>query len=189
MVRKEYTMKTLMCVILAAFVCGAGFAQQMEAFADKPAVLTSVGQSADMEMVRVLLTRAKVPFRSDALIAASGLAPNDKTLILVIGGSSKGLGAAGISAEDEMKRSQALVKKARDLGMKIIALHVGGEARRGTLSDGFIKFAVPTADYLIVVADADKDGLFTSLTKDAKIPLNKVEKISAPGTPLAPAFK
>ena len=140
-------------------------------------------------MVRVLLTRAKVPFKADALIQANGLASGDKTLILVIGGSSKGLGAAGISSEDEMKRSQDLVKKARDLGMKIIAVHVGGEPRRGTLSDGFIKFAVPAADYVIVVADADKDGLFTNLARDAKLPYKKVDKISEVGAPLAAAFK
>ena len=178
-----------MCAVL---FCGAVlFAQQSKgvAFADKPAVLTSVGQSADIEMVRVLLTRAKVPFKADATIQAAGLGSADKTLILVIGGSSKGLGAAGISTEDEMKRSQALVKKAKDLGMKIIAVHVGGEARRGSLSDGFIKFAVPQADYVIVVSEGDKDGLIMNLAKEAKIPCQEVDKISAAGPPLAAAFK
>jgi hypothetical protein len=142
-----------------------------------------------MEMVKVLMTRAKIQFKADAQIQAGGLGSGDKTLILVVGGSSKGLGAAGISVEDEMKRSQELVKKARDLGLKIIAVHVGGEARRGTLSDGFIKFAVPAADYVIIVSDADKDSLFTNLTRDAKIPIKKVDKISEAGAPLAAAFK
>ena len=185
-------MKKLVFFILAILVCGTGlYAQQSAgiAFAEKPAVLTSVGQSADIEMVRVLMTRAKLQFKADALIKANALGSGDKTLILVIGGSSKGLGAAGISVEDEMKRSQDLVKKAKDLGMKIIAVHVGGEPRRGTLSDGFIKFAVPVSDYAIVVSEADKDGLFTNLTRDAKIPFKKVEKISEVGAPLAAAFK
>jgi len=185
-------MRRLISVFLALLFCGAAlYAQQAAgvAFADKPVVLTSVGQSADMEMVRVLLTRAKIPFKADAQLQANGLSSDTRTLILVIGGSSKGLGAAGISTEDEMKRSEALVKKAHDSGMKIIAVHVGGEARRGSLSDGFIKFAVPEADLVIVVSDADKDGLFTNLTKDAHIPCDLVDKISAVGAPLAAAFK
>ena len=185
-------MKKILYAVLVIVICGTGlWAQQATgvAFADKPAVLTSVGQSADMEMIRVLLTRAGIPFKANSLIGANDLSSSDKSLILVIGGSSKGLGAAGISAEDEMKRSQALIQKARDLGMSIIAVHVGGEARRGSLSDGFIRFAVPLSDFVIVVSEGDKDGLFATLTTQAKIPFNKVDKISAAGTPLAAAFK
>jgi len=185
-------MKKLIFLFITLLVFGAAlFAQQSTgvAFADKPAVLTSVGQSADIEMVRVLMTRARMQFKTDALIQANGLGSGDKTLILVIGGSSKGLGAAGISVDDEMKRSQELVKKARDMGMKIISVHVGGEPRRGTLSDGFIRFAVPASDYVIVVSEADKDNLFTNLARDAKIPFKKVDKISEAGAPLAAAFK
>jgi len=185
-------MKRSIAIFLVILFCGAVlYAQQSAglAFADKPAVLTSIGQSADVEMVRVLLTRAKMPFRADPQLQAAALSSDDKTLIVVIGGSSKGLGAAGISTEDEMKRAEALIKKARDLGMKIIAVHVGGEARRGTLSDGFIKYAVPESDYVIVVSEADKDGLFTNLAKDAKIACTEVNKIAEVQAPLVAAFK
>jgi len=184
-------MKRLVCLVLVVLVCSSVlWAQQSGvAFADKPAVLTSVGQSADMEMIRVLLTRSGITFKANALIQANDLATGDKTLILVVGGSSKGLGAAGISAEDELKRAQALVQKAKSLGMKIIALHIGGDARRGSLSDEFIKFAVPVADYVIVVSEGDKDGLFANLTNQSKIPYTKVERISAVQAPLAAAFR
>jgi hypothetical protein len=185
-------MKKLLITIFAILICCAALSAQQSggiAFAEKPAVLTSIGQSADLEMIKVLLTRAGIPFKADALIQANGLGSADKTLILVVGGSSKGLGAAGISAEDELKRSQSLVQRARNLGMKIIALHIGGDARRGTLSDEFIKFAVPLSDYVIVVSEGDKDGLFTSLTNQSRIPFNKVDRISAVGAPLAAAFR
>ena len=183
--------KFLFSILIVLIFSSALNAQQSAglAFADKPAILTSIGQSADLEMVRVLLTRARIPFKMDALIQAPALDPGDKTLILVVGGSSKGLGAAGISVEDEMKRSQDLVKKARELGMKIIVAHIGGEARRGSLSDGFINFAVPIADYVLVVSEGDKDNLFANLARDAKIPYKKVDKISEIGTPLVAAFK
>jgi len=184
-------MKKQVCLVLVILMCGAAlWAQQPGvAFADKPAVLTSIGQSADLEMIRVLLTRAGIPFKMNALIKANELSSGDKTLILVVGGSSKGLGAAGISAEDELKRAQVVVQKAKELGMKIIALHIGGDARRGTLSDVFIEYAIPLADYVIVVSEGDKDGLFTNLTNKSKIPFSKVDRISAVQAPLTSAFR
>lgn len=157
-------------------------------FARAPALLTSVGQSADIEMVRVLMNRSGLQFKADATIAAADLgATGAKTLILAIGGSSKGLGAAGISADAELARSKALIVEAKRLGMKIIGVHVGGEARRGELSDKFIVAAIPACDYVIIVEAGDKDGLFTKLCGTG-IPLDKVEKISKAGVPLAAAF-
>ena len=178
-------------VLLAtlAFATVAASAQSATAFADKPALLTSIGQSADLEMVKVLLGRSKIQFAADPLVKATGLPAGAKTLVLSVGGSSKGLGAAGISTDEEMARTKALLKRAGELGMKIIVIHVGGEARRGTLSDAFIEVCVPEGDLVIVVADGDKDGIFVRLAAPGKIPVIKVEKITAAGAPLAAAFR
>jgi len=179
---------TILIAAMAVAVASAA-AQATTAIAEKPAILTAVGQSADMEMVKVLLTRSKVPFTADPLIKAEALPGGAKTLVLTVGGSSKGLGAAGISVDDEMARSKALIKRAKELGMKIIVVHVGGEARRGTLSDAFIQACVPAGDLVIVVEDGDKDGLFEQLAAPSKIAVVKVPKITAAGAPLAAAFK
>jgi hypothetical protein len=157
--------------------------------AQKPALLTSVGQSADVEMVKLLLERAGVPHKVGAQAKASELAASGaRTLIVVVGGSTKGLGAAGISAEAELERSRALLAEARRLGMAVIGLHVGGEARRGELSDKFIRAVIPDSDYVIVVASGDKDGLFGKLC-GGRIPLEKVERISGAVDPLRKAFQ
>jgi len=154
----------------------------------QPALLTSVGQSADVEMAKAIMGRAKLSFTMDSLVKAQGLASaNAKTLIIVVGGSSKGLGAAGISADAELERTKALLTEAKKRGMKIIGLHIGGEARRGELSDRFINAAVPYCDYFIVVEEGNNDGLFTKLC-GTKIPLDTVQKISQVGEPLAAAF-
>jgi hypothetical protein len=156
-------------------------------FAARPAFLTSVGQSADTEMVKVLMERAKIPFKADTKAKPADLAASGaRTLVLAIGGSSKGLGAAGISADAELERARAVIALARKRGMKIIGLHVGGEGRRGELSDRFIQAAVPQCDYLIVVASGNKDNLFTKLR--GRAPLDTVDRITKAGDPLAKAF-
>ncbi|MHB9153840.1 MAG: DUF6305 family protein [Spirochaetales bacterium] len=178
----------LICALFVA-VLGSAYAQQTTAFAGKPAVLTAIGQSADFEMVKVLLTRGKIPFKADTLIKAENLDASSPTLILVVGASSKGLGAAGISAEAELARTKALLKRAKELKMIVITVHVGGAARRGAMSDSFIEPCMAASDYAIVVEAGNQDGFFTKLAANANIALKLVERISAVGAPLVAAFK
>jgi hypothetical protein len=187
-------MKIRIMIAAAAVVAFAGTAAAQTSglkapIASKPAFLTTVGQSADIEMVKVLLDRGAVPHKDNAQAKAGDLAASGaKTLVVVLGGSTKGLGAAGISADAEIERARLLLAEAKKLGMTIIGLHVGGEARRGQLSDRFIEAAAPACQYLIVVADGDKDGFITRLA-GASIPLHKVERISSAVEPLQKAFK
>jgi hypothetical protein len=160
----------------------------IEPIATEPAFLTSVGQSADVQMVKTLLDRAQLEHEFDPVAPADDLTEKYQTLIMVIGGSSKGLGAAGIKPEEEMIRATALVEKARELGQVIITLHVGGEARRGDLSDPFITNMAPAADYLIVVEEGNKDGLFTRIAADNDIPMDTVTSIAGAAEPLQAAF-
>ncbi|MDR3138418.1 MAG: DUF6305 family protein, partial [Treponema sp.] len=103
-------MKKLIMILLSAFVLSSFLpAQQSTGFAEKPMILTSIGQSADIEMIKVLLRRSRIDFFDDVLITDAKLDASYKTLVLVIGGSSKGLGAAGISADVELRRSEALI--------------------------------------------------------------------------------
>lgn len=174
-------------VVLAGTMAMAQGYNLKAPIATKPAFLTSVGQSADVEMVKVLMDRAGIPYKADVKAPASALAASGaKTLVLAIGGSTKGLGAAGISPDAELARSKAVIAEAKKLGMKIIGLHVGGEARRGELSDKFITASVPSCDYVIVVAEGNGDGLFNKLA--AKAVLDSVDKISKAGDPLGKAF-
>ena len=142
---------------------------------EKPVILTSVGQSADVQMVKALLKKAGIEAKFDKSLTAEGI-KDEKTIILAIGGSSKGLGAAGIKA--------AKAKK-----LKIIGMHIGGEARRGELSDKFVKVAAPYCDYLIVVDEGNKDGIFTKMSSEKKIPIDTIPKITNAVDPLKKAFE
>ena len=114
---------------------------------------------------------------------------DSKTLVLAIGGSSKGLGAAGIDANQELERVNKLIAAADEKGMTIIALHIGGEARRGDLSDKFVPPSFEKADYAIVVADGNKDGLMSDLASKAGIPMDEVTTMADVVEPLKAAFK
>lgn len=171
---------------MATFLLTAAAA--MAANFDKPITLTSVGQSADVQMVKALLKKANIEANFDKSVTAEGL-KDEKTLILAIGGSSKGLGAAGIKVEDELDRTEKLIKGAKDKGMKLIGMHIGGAARRGELSDKFVNAAAPYVDYLIVVEEGNKDGAFTKIATDNNIPMDTIPKITNAVEPLTKAFE
>ena len=108
-----------------------------EAIAEYPALVTSGGQSADYQMIATVMEKQGMEFTTNNLATSADLG-DAKTLIVVVGGSSKGLGAAGIDADGELERLDELMTAAKDAGLSIIAMHTGGEARRGDLSDKFI---------------------------------------------------
>lgn len=177
-------MKKILNVLLFMITAMVALAANFE----KPVMLTSVGQSADVQMVKALLKKGGIESGFNTNLKAEDL-KDEKTLILAIGGSSKGLGAAGIKAEDEIDRTEKLIKAAREKNMKIIGLHVGGQARRGELSDRFNDAAAPYVDYLIVVEDGNKDGAFTKIATEKNIPIDLVPKITNAVDPLKKAFE
>lgn len=141
-----------------------------------PAILTSIGQSADVDIVGTLCNKAGVEVTINNTISADELTADCKTLLLAVGGSSKGLGAAGIDADQELARTDALLKKADELDITVVALHTGGSARRGTLSDSFINPAFAAADLAVVVTEGDEDGLMAGLLGTNNTPSAYVEQ-------------
>lgn len=168
-------MFTGLIAVLMIFLAGAAWASDI--------ALTSIGQSPDSMMVKVVLKKLDVNPDTDNLLRAEGL-EGKKILIAVVGGSSKGLGAAGIDKEQEKQRATELLQAARDKGIRVLIMHVGGEGRRGKLSDEFITTAVPFADELILVEGANEDGLFDSLLEGKNITIRTVENVRSTSVPL-----
>ncbi len=153
---------------------------------EQPILLTSIGQSADAQMVKALVERNGLKCEYNVAAKADALA-NEKTLVLVIGGSSKGMGAAGVNQAQEEQRAKALIAKAKEKNIKIIAMHVGGSSRRGELTDRFIPL-MSEANYAIVVADGDTDKAFSKAVA-GKMPIDFPANISDTGKYLKAAFK
>ncbi|MDY3869141.1 MAG: DUF6305 family protein [Pyramidobacter sp.] len=146
--------------------------------------LTSIGQGPDAMMVKVVLRSLKVTPDFEALMKPEALT-DQKVLIAVVGGSSKGLGAAGIDKEQEVVRTKALCDAAVAKGMKILIMHVGGEGRRGTLSDLFVNAAAPYGDAMIIVDGGNTDGIFTKYAEAKNIEILTAANVKGCKEPLA----
>jgi hypothetical protein len=142
--------------------------------AEAPVLITSCGQSPDAKIVSILAKRIGLEHTYDMAAKAEQLGKY-KTLIVVIGGSGKGLGAAGIDVPDEQERVDKILARAREMNIFILGMHIGGEERRGPVSANFVPYAAEV-DYLIVKEDGNQDGYFTKLAADNKIPLYTIQK-------------
>jgi hypothetical protein len=156
---------------------------------DKPGLVTSAGQSSDISIVKVMLnTQGKLGLEVKPLAQPADLA-GVKTLVVVLGASTKGLGAAGVDMEQEIARTKALLKAAKDQGIKVVALHTGGESRRGKTSNDLIQVVVPEADQVVVVATGNKDKMFNTLAAKRNVPVVEVDRQAAAGEAVRGMFK
>lgn len=183
---RDFVTGILVVLCFGLSVCSV-LAQDAPA-AKMPAMITSSGQSPDAFMVKVLCDRNKIKLSYNALLKPEAF-KEFKTLMIVMGGSAKGLGEAGIDEQEELQRVKTLVARAKEQKAMVIGMHVGGEARRGPLSVKFIEVAAPLSDYLVVTEDGNKDGYFTKLSRDKKIPLSVVNETPELGVLLKKVFQ
>jgi hypothetical protein len=143
---------------------------------EQPLLITSAGQSAEVQLVSVLAKRAHLDFTLSKLAAAPEL---DKvsTLVLSLGVSLKGLGAAGVDINQEKERVSSLLKHAQETDKPLICFHLGGDVRRGQISDEFITDFLPYAKAAIVVKSGNQDGLFQRICQENDILLIEVERV------------
>jgi len=101
-----------------------------------------------------------------------------KAVIFAIGASLKGMGASGLTLESEEARLKKLVAFCKQKKILIIAVHLGGESKRGAPgsdNERMIDAVAPFADYLVVTKDSNRDGRFTKLAKVRNIPLTEID--------------
>jgi hypothetical protein len=152
--------------------------------AQEPVLLTSCGQSPGPVRLKVFMQRLNLDFEYNALATAADLAAKKKegkpykSVIIVTGASLKGMGAAGVSVDDELSRTKALIEEARKQGITVIGAHIEGMARRsqgataGDNSDEMSIDAVcPNSNFMIVKKEGDSDQRFTNISTSKKIPL------------------
>jgi len=161
----------LLTLVLAAAATGVRAADNKFT---EPILLTSCGQGPDVLMMKIMLTKDSLQFAYLPLASAADI-QGKGSVILVLGGSSKGLGAAKISEQDETVRVTALLAAARRDSVLVLAAHLGGLNRRGALSDPFNRLGAEGANRLMVVKSGNHDGFFTTISHEQNIPLDTLE--------------
>ena len=182
-------------LLLALFLCLLLVVSTQAQTLEQPVLTTTCGQSPGALMARQLAMREGLQIVQDDLATADLLrekyeaGEGFKTLIITMGTSGKGLGAAGIDMDFEEKRIMALIAEAKRQGMVIIGVHIEGEERRVDAADErSIEIVAPESDILIVRTDSNKDNFFTKLAEEKNIPLYVVEKSLQMAEPLRELF-
>lgn len=138
---------------------------------EAPILITSFGQNADTSMMDAIMKRSGVKDYAFNALATDADVKNYKTIIIVCGASTKGLGAAGISEADETARAEKFMAAVKENDPAVILAHLGGSMRRGALSDKLTDMVLEAAKYMVVVEDANFDGKFTTAAQEKNIPL------------------
>lgn len=142
---------------------------------EEPVLITPAGQSADAMIMKVIAGKAGLAFRYSGGATVDSL-EGHKSIWLVAGGSSKGLGAAGVDVEKEKERIKRLAEAAHKKKIPVAIFHVGGEARRGPLSDPFNRLAAENGQLIVVVEGGDQDSLFARIAQKQKATYRTVAK-------------
>ncbi len=187
MKKSLFVLLSVFAMVIVHFSFPEGVREDKPRF-EQPLLITSAGQSADVQIAGVLAKKAGLTSTLSKEASEKDLA-NIKTLALVIGVSMKGLGAAGLDLGQETERVRGLIDAAHGHNIPLLCLHLGGEARRGTLTDQMITAFLPFARMAIVVKSGNADSLFTRICEENNIPLLEVERTADAIEPLLQAFK
>ena len=181
-------MKTKILIVLMIITIFTTMSYAFDFKSEQPMLISSAGQSADILMIKILAKKATLKFTVEKAATPDNLKDN-ATLVLVSGGSTKGLGAAKTDKQQELDRIKLLIDEAKKQKKNIITMHVGGKGRRGKLSDEFNKLTAENADCLIVVKGGDADQFFSNIAKEKKIPIKLIDKIMEAGDVLKGIFR
>lgn len=168
-----------------------------------PVVITSAGQGAEVETVTYVSDEVGLKYDYCDILsvadfaagvglggAQSGIGKHVtvlstepegtqfQTMILVLGASLKGMGASGLSVDDEAGRLKDLIEKAVEKKIAIVVIAIGGEIRRGlpgSPNEVMIDTVAPYANFIITTQDTNLDGRFTKIADEKQIPLKEIE--------------
>jgi hypothetical protein len=146
-----------------------------------PLLITNAGQGPGAKMSRLLVQRtgAVTDFEYNAEPKVADLQKKSfKTMFVVLGSTAKGLGASGITIDQEIERLNAMIGEARKQKIQVVAILLEGKARRGKpggADERCIDAVAPFAQYLVVKKDGNEDGRFDAIAKRTGAPLTLID--------------
>ena len=149
-----------------------------------PILITNAGQGPGGKMARLLVTQTKTlvldtDFFYNAEPTAEVLDERPySALVVVIGSTDKGLGASGITIDDEIARLEKMVAHAEEIELPIIAVLLEKDKRadvKTNANERCIDLICPKSQWMIVVAEGNLDGRFDKLKEEFGIPLTVLD--------------
>jgi hypothetical protein len=146
-----------------------------------PLLITNAGQGPGAKMSRMLVQRTGVvtDFEYNAEPKVADLQKKAfKTMFVVLGSTAKGLGASGVTIDEEVARLNAMIAEAKKQKIQVVAVLLEGKARRGKpggADERCIDAVAPFAQYLVVKKDGNEDGRFDAISKKTGAPLTFID--------------
>ena len=125
-----------------------------------PFMITNAGQGPGGKMGRLLVSRAGTRDYS--------------AIVIVIGSTDKGLGATGITIDQEIARVDEVVARANEKGVPVIAVMLEKDKRsdvKTNSNERCIDAVCPHASWMIVTADVNTDGRYDAFKAENGTPL------------------
>jgi len=181
--------KALFFTVISLFALSFITSAAMPVF-EEPVVVTTCGQSPGALMVKMISQQVGIKITQNDLITAEGLeGSNYKTLIVTMGTSGKGMGAAGTNMKEEAARINNLITTAKENGLQVLGAHIEGMARRADDNDAkSIEIVMPQSDALIIKDASNQDGFFTEKSEELNIPAVFFDKNNEMGKAIKKLF-
>ncbi len=145
-----------------------------------PFMITNAGQGPGGKMGRLLVSRAGTLtededfYYVDVPYAADVDARDYSAIVIVIGSTDKGLGATGITIDQEIARVDEVVARANEKGVPVIAVMLEKDKRsdvKTNSNERCIDAVCPHASWMIVTADVNTDGRYDAFRAENGTPL------------------
>ncbi len=174
----------MLCFAVPAFAAVSG--DEVKTYGT-PFLITNAGQGPGGKMARLLVSQTgtltlDTDYFYDSEPGVEGHGTLDdmdySCLVVVIGSTDKGLGASGITIEDELARLETMVAHAKEIELPIVAVLLEKDKRSDiptNANERCIDAICPNAEWMVVVADGNTDGRFDALKEEYGIPLTVID--------------
>lgn len=147
---------------------------------ETPFMITNAGQGPGGKMGRLLIKQAKaleldkdffyvdVPYEDDVTEKPYSC------IVIVIGSTDKGLGATGITIDEEIDRVNRVMAAAKEAEIPVVAVLLEKDKRSDiptNANERCIDAVCPGSAMMIVIKDGNQDGRFDKLKEEYDIPL------------------
>lgn len=181
MKRRSCVLIAIAILLSAASVARAAVSGAAPVKGALPLLITNAGQGPGAKMSRLLVQRTGVvtdfEYNAEPKVADLQKKPF-KTMFVVLGSTAKGLGASGITIDQEIERLGAMIAEARKQKIQVVCILLEGKARRGKpggADERCIDAIAPFAQYLVVKKDGNEDGRFDAISKKSGAPLTIID--------------